>query len=456
MKKSNLQNLLCVFIIITPILDILSFIIRNNFNNIISPTPLIRAFIPTIIFIYLFFKNKIKIKTFIVCTLYLIYSIVHLLIFYNNITGISFGNVINEMQYLINYSFNILNLFVFYMIFDENTDKLKKSILFSSLIYISSIYISIFTKTYSPTYIEGMGIKGWFESGNSLSSILVLSLVLVYVVIDKKDILSKIVLSGIFGIYMIFLIGTRMALAGYLIITASYILIKFIYKIRTKINMKFIVGIIIILILPIIFFGSFYTTKNMQRRKYMEKVNVGVIDENTKEEIHVTTGILDIINKIQHNKIGEDFITREAQKAYIKLYDTANELKFNSTNRRAQQLVYNFFLVVEQKSLLKFCFGNGFLLNYAELTLEMEVPALVLNFGIVGASLYIGPFIMILIYSGYWIIKKRKINIEIIMLFIGLCLTMGMATVTGVVFFSQSSCLMIILICVMLLNNIKK
>ena len=64
--------------------------------------------------------------------------------------------------------------------------KLKKSILASLSVYIISIYIAILTKSSSRTYIEGLGYKGWFESGNSLSAILTLGLFIILPMIKEK------------------------------------------------------------------------------------------------------------------------------------------------------------------------------------------------------------------------------------------------------------------------------
>ena len=59
MKNINEENMLCFFIMICPILDMVSFLYRNTFNTNFSPSTIIRPIIPIIIAIYLFFKQKI-------------------------------------------------------------------------------------------------------------------------------------------------------------------------------------------------------------------------------------------------------------------------------------------------------------------------------------------------------------------------------------------------------------
>ena len=82
-KIINLENILCVFLIICPILDIASFVFRNAFNVSFSPSTFIRPIIPIIVGIYIFFKEKKKFKLymFLVGIVYLIYGIAHLYMF---------------------------------------------------------------------------------------------------------------------------------------------------------------------------------------------------------------------------------------------------------------------------------------------------------------------------------------------------------------------------------------
>lgn len=188
-KKFTIENILCAFIILCPILDIVSFLFRNAFNTNISPSTFIRPIIPAMVIIYLFFKENKKFKrnVFIIGIIYLIYGIIHLYVFNSLRTQSSYGNLTHEAQYLINYSYMILNLFIYIYVFkDRNTKKLRNSVIISISIYIISIFISILTNTSSSTYIEGIGKKGWFESGNSIGTILILSLFIYMPLIRNK------------------------------------------------------------------------------------------------------------------------------------------------------------------------------------------------------------------------------------------------------------------------------
>jgi len=145
-----------------------------------------------------------------------------------------------------------------------------------------------------------------------------------------------------------------------------------------------------------------------------------------------------------------------AQQSIIDLYNFANRHEVSSVDRRTQQLVYHSYLILNQRNLLLILFGNGFLTHFAELTLEMEIPALLFNFGLIGFTLFFVPFLLIFLYSLYYGMKNiKKTNQEYIMLLTGCLFTFVLAFFTGVTFFHSSSMIIIIILNVLLLNTIK-
>ena len=101
--KINIENILCIFIILCPILDIASFLWRNCFNTSISPATILRPIIPIGIAIYLFFKEGKKFRKWVIIggLIYLIYGIIHLVIFQNLHTLSSYSNIMHEAQYIV-------------------------------------------------------------------------------------------------------------------------------------------------------------------------------------------------------------------------------------------------------------------------------------------------------------------------------------------------------------------
>ena len=460
-KKINIENILCAFIIICPILDIMSFLFRNKFNTNYSPSTFIRPIISIVVMMYLFIKRdkKFKLYSFLTALLYMIYAVIHLYLFEKVKTGSSYSNVIHEAQYLINYSFMILNLFIYIHIFkDKDVSKLKLSVLWASCIYIISIYISIITKTSSHTYmLEGIGYKGWFESGNSIGAILILTM-FIYIgyIKDKKyrKIAIPILILNI--IFLTTLIGTRVGLLGVVCVLSLYAIVQvFVGLLKNKkIDKKVIIGISIAVVaigILVTIFGS----ATFERRKHLKDIENDIIDESLEDKSHITGDLLKIKNKIDDGTLEEGYMSESQKQSILDLYNTANKLNVTNNDQRMQQLIYNIALVKNQKNLGLIIFGNGYMANFRELVLEMEIPAFLFNFGILGFTLYFVPFLAIFVYGAYIAIKNiRKVDDEYLMVLLGSGFTFALSFFSGYTFFNSSSMMIIVVMNALLVNKI--
>ena len=458
-RKLNIENLLAVFIILCPILDIASFIFRNIFNTKISPSTVIRPIIPMIALIYYFIKadKKYKLKLFGIASIYGIYSVIHLILFSTVKTESSYSNVSHELQYLVNYTFMIIILYVFIKAFKEKlTEKLEKATMISVGIYLLSIILSIVTNTMSSTYIEGMGIKGWFESGNSISATLILSMYILLMNKNKKYrkiIIPELILMGIF---LTMLIGTRVGLYGFILTIGIFVLVKSNIFNLNKINKKIVIvggTSLALIILIICVVGS----NTFTRRQHLKDIKANIVDSSNNEEAHLTGSLMEIKDKIDNRQIDEKYMNEIQQKSVLELYDIANKLQISNNDQRMQQLLYNAILVKNQANPLLILFGNGYMNQFRELVLEMDIPAFLFNFGIIGLFLYFVPFLSIFIYALYWAIKRYKnIDEQYIMYLLGLGLAFALSVFSGYVFFNMSTDSIIIVICVLLLNKVEE
>lgn len=456
--KNLMENLLVIFLILCPIFDILSFIFRNIFNTSISPSTILRPIIPLIVFIDIFIKSKHKLKIFIITAIYGIYAILHLLLFNTANTGFSYSNVVHEMQYVMNYTFTIIILFIYIFAFkDKEKEKLQKGVISAVSIYLASILLSLITNTSSSTYIEeGTGIKGWFESGNSISAVLVLA---IFVLLSngnksyKKIIIGEIIILGIF---LCLLIGTRVGLLGFIIALVSFIFAEIVEKLikNTKINKKIVVGgifAIIVVLIIVTVIGS----NTIERRKHLKEIESNIVDGSTNQEAHITGDLMEIKEKIDNNQIENTYMNEAQKKSILELYDIANKLEISNNDQRMQQLIYNALLVKNQANPLLIIFGNGYMNQYRELVLEMDIPAFLFNFGILGFLLYFGPFLAIVAYGVYFGIRKiKKIDAEYIMYTLGLGMAFAISVFSGYVFFNMSTVTFIAVICALLVNKI--
>lgn len=448
MKKFKIEYLLYVFIIITPILDAVSFLFREYFPNVgFSPATIIRPIIPIILLLYVFIKDKSQRKFLLFSGLiYVIYGCGHLIIYQQNITGSSFGRLVDELQYIVNYTYMIYVLFL-YLYFNKksNLKYLNSSIYISLGIYLFIIFISILTKTSSTTYIEGMGYKGWFLQGNSLCTTLLLMMCALLPDVFKTKKWYKFFLIFLLGIYLLFLIGTRTGMFGYILVLVLFIgiwVFEYFRKLK-KINYKVLgmaFGIVCAIGVSLVVFGS----ETLERRKHIENESTGIIDVNTMEIGHTTgdTGV--IVKQIKDNVMEENYMSDAAKKAYLEMYLYANKKEFNANDKRRQQIVYHTYLIKEQKNILMILFGNGYLSSYGEMVLEMELLALLYNFGLLGFSLFFIPFVIVVFKNVKKYFKEKKISIDKIMYVLAFLLATGLSLMAGYVYFSASCVLMII------------
>ena len=455
--KENLgQYLIGLFIILSPILDTASFIFRGKFNTNWSPATILRPIIPCLVFIYLFFKQNKKKKIIIVSALYGVYALIHMYIFKKLWTPSAYGGMVNELQYVVNYTFMILVLYVFYEVCKEkDTEILKKSVMYSILIYVCSIFIAMLTKTSSTTYLEGIGYKGWFESGNSLCATICIALCII-ITIKKNDkiALSAIITFFISAIYLVIFSGTRTGLLGVIIVGVMYVItiVSKVISNKRKISKKTVLIAFVIFGVVVIIIGIFGMQVFKRRHELKENEYMNV-DPDTGMVRNVSGDILALYKQIINGEITDEYMSKEAQKSICQLYDYATRTNLSNVNLRKQQLIYNLYLVKNQKNIFLILFGNGYKAQFRELVMEMEVPGILCNFGLVGFVLYLGPFIFIWIYEIYRLVKNRKLGQEQAMYMVGMSLGLALSTLAGYTFFNQSSMIMMCLISMLLFSG---
>lgn len=470
MKNKKIESLLYLYIIICPILDCVSFIFRNALNTTISPSTIIRPIIVIIACLYIFITDKKQRKIFILAGItYGIYALAHLYIFTIVKNNSSYSGIVHELQYLANYTFMVLNLYVYIYTFSQkrNTDKLYKCVLLSISIYVISLYVSMITGTLSNTYmLEGMGYKGWFESGNSLSAILVLSMFILLNIFGKNTISPKIKMcTGLViiavGVYSILLIGTRVGLYGFILAIGIFGIVQLIYNLTHKKNVKqtLIISAILfaIAVIGIVLILTIFGSSTLERRKKVEEMANEVVDEATNEKVHITGDMFEIKNKIENGTLEEGYMSKEQQQAVITLNEVATKYDLSVKQMRTLQLIYNIELANNQSNLIYRLFGNGYVSQYREMVLEMELAAILINFGIYGFILYLVPFIVVYGYSLYNGIKNiKKIDAEYIMLIAGGGFAFALSLLSGYIFFNASTTMIIILINILLLSKARE
>lgn len=200
-----------------------------------------------------------------------------------------------------------------------------------------------------------------------------------------------------------------------------------------------------------------YGSTTLQRRKHLKDIEANIVDESSNTEAHISGSLLEIKEKIDRQELEEGYMSEASKQSIQDLYKFANKYKVTNNDMRTQQLIYNLYLVKNQKNLLLILFGNGYMANYRELVLEMEIPALLFNFGIFGFVLYFIPLASISGYGIYFGIKnRRKLDTEFVMLLMGALFSFALAFLSGYTFFNSSTMMIIIVTNVLLVNKIRQ
>ena len=250
--KKNINIIISIFILIQPILDLLTGICLHIFNINLTIGIFVRViFLLLIMYIILLKKKTIPLITYFII---FIYSILYLLgiIIYKD------SGLFTEVQGLVKVFYFPIILISLYSLKDEI--KINKMTIFITLIiYLFLILIPTLLGIGFKTYeITKSGTLGFFNSANEISGIISILTPLMFIyLIDIKNIIIKL-LIGITYIFIILTIGTKTPLLSLLItlgLSFLYLICNAIkkkkYKLITTSTIIIILGLIsLILVIP--------------------------------------------------------------------------------------------------------------------------------------------------------------------------------------------------------------
>jgi len=232
--KNKINIILAVFIIIQPVIDVLTNISIKY--NIISIGVITRAFFLMFLLYYIIFIVKEKKK--IIITLGIIFS--YMAIF-----------ILNYMEINMIFRTFYFPLFLILLTTIEEKQPLEKYILASLFIYSAIILLGDITNTAFSSYRDSKtGTSGWFYAANEVGAIIAILLPILFKTIFEKINIKK-ALFLILVLYSSFRIGTRIPLISIAICSFIYV-VKYTIRIESKRKKGFIIGLILTLMLALI------------------------------------------------------------------------------------------------------------------------------------------------------------------------------------------------------------
>ena len=265
-KKINFQNIFIIYILLQPIIDIITSLCVRNTSETLSLGIVVRILFMLFIVVYSIIKvsKKNKIKLIIYYSCIALYGIAYIA---NSYLKYNFSMLFTQLKGIIKvFYFPIILVSLYEICKEKKFNSFEKYLNISLIIYITTIIICrIFSVGY-PTYPNNdkLGSIGLFYAGNETSAILaMLSPICFWKLISEKFSIINIIVC-IATIFAMLEIGTKVsALSIIILLVLTFILagIKMFIKDRKTIYKQFI-AISLMVILSFMFIAYTPAGKN--------------------------------------------------------------------------------------------------------------------------------------------------------------------------------------------------
>lgn len=397
MMKKKIIKLIELFLILSPLFDMLTAFMLQFLNIDFTIGMFVRFIIILVCIFYLIFIYKAKDKKYLLILLgsILIYLFIFMLI---TLINKDIPSLLYEGKNAIKTFYLPILLLSFYAIVKENkTFITNKTIVTVYIIYLLGIFIpDILGIGFDSYEISKEGSIGFFNTANEISAIIsiLMPFFLLYLY-QKKNFLLTVFLVGIL-VFDILSIGTKGPLLSFLIIITVLIFIYIIYLIKEKIykNLALLLSLLVI-------FGIFLVI-------YIPKT---AFYQNI--EIHL------------------DFLEVDSISDVFTDYELFDHFVFSSRLK----FLGNTFTNYQEASTLEKIFGIGYIEDFGKDSVsskmvEMDYFDIFFRHGIVGFTIYMGIFIYFL-YNTFKFTHKIKDNAYKICNYLSLTLIILLSLITG-------------------------
>ena len=463
-KKQRLfLNIILIFVLLQPFLDILSKLaILNIIPNISTYVKPIFVFGLTAVLLFKYSPFKKKWLTYII--VFSLFTVGHLFLLYQLLLGSDI--ILHEFRFIINIAYMIalfISLFTLYYWCDDKEVMLKKikyTVVLTFGIYFVLYLLAIVTGTSGMTYEYAdpnkQGFKGWYDSGQILGhAFSIMFPIILYAILKPKNhkIIRFVFLA--FAVLVVSLLGTKVPYFIVLIVLILYVILLIFFRIihkrpiGTKYNMFIVILAIITMVCTYQFTPVAYNT-NINTQNAAIELEMYNLDEISGKR-----------KNIDYEKLMRD--NPNSNLSYIKKYykwskEASNYLTeqfyagtVHPSNTRGKQLVYSYkmFTLADLKYKI---FGIGFLNQNDSLALERDFFMAIFNFGIVGFILFLCIPIWAFLKSAVFAIKNiKRIDLEMCMLFMGLGIFFCISIYAGYTYIYTNFSIFLTLLITMLL-----
>lgn len=449
------------FIILQPILDILTSISIHYLNLSVTIGIAVRMLFLGFSLLYIFFGNQHPIKKYIITYLSILFVIVGIGFILNFFTKPEFY-LFSEVQFIVKVLYFPIMFIALFMSFTPNQSlehvkkKLYSAVAIAMVVLSVSLFIAILTNTSNNTYrwIKS-GYTGWFFAGNELSAIVAICLPisLIFSILKTKSLKDIIYwIPTLLLAISALLIGTKVSFfAMIMTIIIGLFLSLFTWLANRKnekgkkylkvLTLNMIIFAIIALVTP---FSPSYTNISGD----VETINK-TVDEIAEEEPEK--------KEVEKEKVDkEKEPTTESSKPaimdikIIKILLSSRDIYFEK--------IYTDYV---NSDVLHKLFGLGYAGFYegSPKLIEMDFFDIFFSLGIIGSIVLFLPLLVV-----FWIILKSLFTnfrnffqIENILLIISIGIGLGVAFLAGHVLYAPAVCIYLALALVLIVYfNYKK
>ncbi|WP_406944970.1 O-antigen ligase family protein [Halobacillus sp. SY10] len=401
-KKELLEKLLLYFIVLQPILDILTYFSLRALDTSLTIGIVVRVLFMGLSLWFIFFGNSSKLKKYVLWYLIAIAVVFGIGLVYNFFAKPIF-NPFLELQFIAKTVYFHVMLGSYLLLFtsiDKVSEKRMQILKYTSiamLIISISMFIAILTGTSSETYEwNKFGMKGWFHSGNELGSIVAVCFPLIYLyALLKMEEAKKIYyfIPVVLLASVAILIGTKVGyfavLLAAVIVFVTYVIYWIIQKrkkvqdplLRLRLIFSFVFLIALLAVTP---FSPTFTNVSG---------DMGAIEEQQKEQQEKN-------QEDSESEFGSEDPSAEeepSKEEETQLMDSPILVIILSARNLYFTEMYNYY--VEADPVQKM-FGMGYAGNYESpedrKLIEMDFFDLFFSYGILGIILILLPFLTII------------------------------------------------------------
>lgn len=404
----NNKRKLYLFLLLLPIIDVLTSITEKLNLNIPSLGIIIKSVFLGIMILYLIISSTSKYKK--MSLYYLIAIFLYIVLFF--ITKINYLNLslfVIELKYMIKILFYPISLITMICYFDDkklSKEELSNVLLKSFLIYLLFIIIPFLTKTGFNSYMDGSyGSSGWFYAANEMAIILIALFPFSYMLLKKSIVF---VIVPIISVLLISTLGTKVSMIGLYIVSLMIFVFSIFYRKNNKVDKKLIISCLLIFISVVIVFNNSKILKNLDISiKVQEKQN------------EIDKGVLQIPDS---DKTKDSFLYILMNK-YGKAILSDRDIYFNYTYK-----IYN-----DNFDINTLLFGVGYSnnkkINNIAITklIEIDFFDILFHSGLIMSLIVFFPFLYFIVK----LFKSKKFNINIVFYTLMIALIFSISCLSG-------------------------